>query len=184
MEAGGSSLAAGSQANNICVLVSFSKIFAIPGLRAGFLCGPKQLVKLVCRNTPPWSIGSITCDAITYICADLSKTKSFMERTRKFIATEISKTAACLDSIEGIRYFCGGVPFILCEIDRGIYTRTTAAAIKQKLLEQGILIRDCANFTGLDAGYFRFSIKKPDQNKLLVSSLKKLLEGAKTREEI
>lgn len=38
----------------------------------------------------------------------------------------------------------------------------------EALLEQGILIRRCANYPGLGQGWYRIAVKRPEENRLLV----------------
>ena len=46
---------------------------------------------------------------------------------------------------------------------------------KGELLEKGVLIRTCEDFQGLDETYFRVAVKKRNENKKLISELKKIL---------
>ena len=43
------------------------------------------------------------------------------------------------------------------------------------LLERGILIRDCANYRGLGAGWYRLAVKTPEENRQLVDALAAVL---------
>ena len=50
----------------------------------------------------------------------------------------------------GFKVFPSDTNFILVYSDKKLY---------DFLLERGILIRDCSNFTGLAKGYYRFAVK-------------------------
>ena len=43
--------------------------------------------------------------------------------------------------------------------------------IEEPLAGQGILIRNCANYHGLNRGWYRIAVKQRDENKLLISTL-------------
>lgn len=45
------------------------------------------------------------------------------------------------------------------------------------LLENGILIRSCGNFKGLDASYYRIGIKTRHENECLIQAVKEILNG-------
>jgi histidinol-phosphate/aromatic aminotransferase/cobyric acid decarboxylase-like protein len=45
-----------------------------------------------------------------------------------------------------------------------------------RLLEKGILIRKCANFSGLDESFFRIAVRTHEDNEELVSALAEVLK--------
>ena len=47
--------------------------------------------------------------------------------------------------------------------------------IYEKLLEKGIMIRDCSDYKCLSEGYYRIAVKKHDENKILLEALKEIL---------
>jgi threonine-phosphate decarboxylase len=51
-----------------------------------------------------------------------------------------------------------------------------ARVLKQRLLEHGILIRDCSNYPGLDEFFVRIAIKTREKNSRLLILLQKLLK--------
>ena len=62
--------------------------------------------------------------------------------------------------------------FFLCRLATG-----RACDLKQWLAEKhGILIRDAANFEGLDEGCFRIATQTPEENKLLGEAIRQYLE--------
>ena len=63
--------------------------------------------------------------------------------------------------------------FILCEIKS---KSLTAKEVREKLIPERIIIRDCVSFDGLDEYFFRVCILKPEENKLLVENLKKIFK--------
>jgi len=44
------------------------------------------------------------------------------------------------------------------------------------LLQQGIAVRDCRNFAGLEENFFRFAIRTPRENDLLLEAFRAVLE--------
>ena len=45
----------------------------------------------------------------------------------------------------------------------------------EELLKQGILIRDCGNFRGLEKGFYRIAVKEHGENEELVEAMKKIV---------
>ena len=43
------------------------------------------------------------------------------------------------------------------------------------MLEKGIQIRSCANYPGLEAGWYRIAVKLPRENETLLAALKEIL---------
>jgi threonine-phosphate decarboxylase len=42
-------------------------------------------------------------------------------------------------------------------------------------VEQGVLIRDCSNYSGLRKGYYRVAVKLHEQNEKLIEVLEEVL---------
>ena len=77
-----------------------------------------------------------------------------------------------LDALPGLSALPTRTHFFLCRLDRG-----HAADLKQWLAEEhGLLIRDAANFEGLDESYFRIAAQTPEENDLLVAAVRQYLE--------
>ncbi len=51
----------------------------------------------------------------------------------------------------------------------------TASQLKEKLLEYGVLIRDCTSFAGIDEYYIRVAVKTRRENEKLLEAFKKVL---------
>jgi len=49
--------------------------------------------------------------------------------------------------------------------------------LQKPLLARGILIRDCANFPGLGGGWYRVSVKLPEENVRLLAALEEIVHG-------
>ncbi|NWG09452.1 MAG: hypothetical protein HXX80_03965, partial [Nitrososphaerales archaeon] len=56
-------------------------------------------------------------------------------------------------------------------------TGLKAKELKNKLLNLGILIRDCNSFKGLDEYYIRVAIRTRKENEYLIEALKKVMKS-------
>ena len=50
-----------------------------------------------------------------------------------------------------------------------------STALRDRLAREGILIRDCSNFNGLNDRYFRVAVKRRDQNEILIKQLREIV---------
>jgi len=63
------------------VLRTFTKFFALPGLRIGYLIAHKEIIKRLKRHQPPWSTNSLAQLAAEVILSD----KEYIKETHYFI---------------------------------------------------------------------------------------------------
>lgn len=151
-----------AKSRGIIVLRTFTKFFAIPGLRLGYLVAHRDLVKIMKGHQVPWNINSLS-QAAGIMLRDkeyIKKTRSFVKREREFLFKELS-------GIEGFKPFPSVTNFILVKID-GI----TSTILKERLIRKGILIRDCSNFRGLNNKFIRVAVRKRSENIRLIEALK------------
>ena len=50
-------------------------------------------------------------------------------------------------------------------------------ALAEKLRARGVLIRDCADFAGLRAGWYRTAIRTAGENDILIKTIGEVLYG-------
>ena len=46
------------------------------------------------------------------------------------------------------------------------------------LKEKGIAIRNCDNYPGLTAGWYRVAVRRHEENEMLIAAIDKILKGA------
>jgi threonine-phosphate decarboxylase len=155
---------------NLLVLSSMSKIFAIPGLRTGFLNGSEPLIGKVAAYCQPWQVNALAQAVITDIYDHPEQIVPFYEKTRVFIAREKQWFLKEAADIPGLVPGDGRTGFVLCRLEHH-----TAPRVCRQVGQDRILIRDCSNFHGLDHRFVRFSFKDRESNQRLAVSLKKAL---------
>jgi len=156
-----------NQFKNLVVLRSFTKIYAFPGLRLGYLVANPSIIKRLRSLQPPWSINSLAQKAgvVALDCTD------YVQRTRNLIKQERTFLINKLEKINGITPFPSEVNFILCKLDS---TLIDAIALRKFLGQRGILIRECSSFHGLDEHFFRIAVRTHKENKILLNALERL----------
>lgn len=152
---------------NLLLIQAFTKIYAIPGVRLGFLVScNKVLVQKIAKQLPEWNL-SVFAQKAGIACI---KEKVFVEQTVEYVQRERAFLSEQMQKI-GLVVFGGEGNFIL------IYTE---APLYESLLERGILIRDCQNFKGLSKGYYRIAVKRREENKILLREIGECLAHNRT----
>lgn len=156
--------------SNLLVLSSMSKIFAIPGLRTGFLSGAPELIEKVRAYCQPWNVNALAQIVIRDIYDHPEQMAPFYQKTRAFITQEKQWFLEKDGNIPGLVPVPGHTGFVLARL-----CHHTAPQVCRLVGQDRILIRDCSNFHGLNSQFVRFSLKDRESNLKLAASLKKAL---------
>ena len=155
------SLAASALPNRL-VLFSFSKIFAVPGLRAGMMFFDPRLKKSVFRELLPWSVNTLAQSSVLYVLENPAPVQRYIRKTQRFLEAEKRWFLNRFQGANGIRFFASRTGFVVGRLHR----RHGAGRLWTHLARQRILIRNCSNFKGLSDHYVRLSIKTRPFNRL------------------
>ncbi len=155
--------------DNLLVLISLTKVFAIPGLRLGFLAATPAICYRVRQAMPPWSVNGLAQLAGEFCLADkehLDKSRDLVAQQREFLTDQLSRIP-CLQVIPATANFL----LILLRNDS-----IAAVELKNGLLEHfRIAIRPCDNYQGLRRPGFRIAVRTPEENKRLLEALGAML---------
>ncbi len=153
---------------NISVVQSLTKIFAIPGLRLGFAAAEKKLAEKLNFGKDVWNVNFLSQKAGVAALDD----EKFLKETRARIKSERKIFVERLKKIPGVKYFDAPANFILLKFD----SIEIAEKILDEMRRKKILLRNCANFPGLDGSYLRSAIRLNEENKILLDRLEKILK--------
>lgn len=153
---------------NLFILRSFTKIFALTGLRVGYGIASEEIVNAMLCAKIPWNVN---CLAQAAAIAAL-KDEEHLKVTRMFIKKEKAQLAATLNEIKSFKVYPSAANFFFIDIRK---SGLTAAELKNKLLSHGILIRDCTSFRGLDEYYIRVAVKTRTENERLIEAFKQIV---------
>ena len=157
----------------LIVLYSLTKLFAIPGLRLGCLVASRTLIDVLRQLQPPWSVNCLAELAGRAALGD----ESFRERTRKATAEEREFLYQGLLAQQGLTPYPSAANFIFVAIDDPSWTGTT---VTDALGRRGILVRNCANFEGLEGDrHIRVAVRTRQENERLLRELADLLGGSR-----
>ncbi|MDD2309320.1 MAG: cobyric acid synthase [Desulfuromonadaceae bacterium] len=157
---GGSESLQQNRPDNLLVLTSMTKLYAIPGLRLGYLTGSADQIRKVRAYLPHWSVNSIAQAVGVRAVQDAD----YLLRTRVFVDQQRESLAAALSGLPDLTVYPGEANFLLLRLDRpGLAARRLA----DQALQQGIALRVCDNFPALDKRYFRVAVRTgPEQQRL------------------
>ena len=150
--------------DNVIVLSSLTKFYALPGLRLGLCFAAPEVTARLRRRLPAWNVGTLAQRVGARCLRDLE----YQERTVREVASLREALTTELREIPGLRVFPGAANFLLCRLDR---VGMTAQPLFERLLSEGLALRLCANFEGLDDSYFRIAVRTRDENARLVDAL-------------
>lgn len=148
----------------LLILRSFTKFFAIPGLRLGYLLGAPDLIARLAAVKEPWSVNTLSQAAGRACLQD----QEYMHRTRSLVAAERQYLLDGLKALPGLKPFPGAANYLLVKLAKPGWT---ARSLREKLVEHGLIIRDASNFAGLDERYFRVAVRLREENDRLLAAL-------------
>lgn len=150
----------GSQ--SVFILKSLTKFYALPGLRIGYGVGAAAIIKKMERFKEPWTINALGLIAAASVYDEIE----YAEQTKNYIEEERQRVYNALKKIDILKVYESGTDFHLCRLFKG-----SASELQSALEPEGMSIRTCEDFAGLDETYFRAAIKKREENNQLLTFL-------------
>ena len=147
---------------SLFVARSFTKFFAVPGLRLGCLVAldPKRIRAF----QPSWSVNAVA--AVAGIAA--AKDRVYAETTLAEVAQSRAELLGALRTLPRVVAYPGAANFLLVRGPRWL---------PDELAHRGILVRGCEPFRGLGPEFFRVAVRKKEENERLLEALRSLLDA-------
>ncbi len=152
------------------ILRSFTKIFGLTGLRIGYGIASEEIINVLLCAKIPWNVNCLAQAAAVAALKD----QEHLRVTRELIKKEKTQLLAELEEIKSFKIFQPDANFFFIDIRK---SGLTATELKNKLLQQGILIRDCTSFRGLDQYFIRVAVKTRVENERLIEALKRIVKN-------
>ncbi len=151
----------------LIILRSFTKFYALPGLRIGYALASRPVSQRLREFVPTWSVGT---------AAQLAAQAALMDadhaaRSLRKMERERVRFTSMLMRLPGLRLFPSRCNFLLLEFP----SQRLKTSVLRRLRSRGLLVRDCAGIRGLTASAVRVAIKTAPQNDRLVRALRSLL---------
>ncbi len=147
---------------HLIILRSLTKMYAIAGLRLGYVLAAPEIISTLKNQQPHWSVNAIA-QLAGKACLQADR---HVTRTRDLVQRE---RAVLLDHIEAEGYLVSNskVNFFVLR-DPALDDQLP---LLRYLLEKGIVPRHTLNYTGLNGRWLRFSVRLPADNALLLEAL-------------
>lgn len=151
---------------NLIVLRAFTKFFAMPGLRLGYLAANSDIINMLKEVMGSWPVNSLAQTAGEIILKD----RNYIQKSIRYIEKERGHLIKGISEIDGLMPFPSSTNFILIKIKKD---RLNVPMLYNILAKKGILIRDCSSF-GLGGKFFRIAVKKIEENNRLLNELRNI----------
>jgi threonine-phosphate decarboxylase len=152
---------------NLVTFRSLTKFYAIAGLRLGWLAACPQLIARCAAGREPWRL-STPAIAAGLACLQAVNLPATTLQVIPLLRTELASGLGKL----GCKVYPSVANYLLCRLPDSAPPATTIAAA---LRLQGILIRTCTDFAGLDDRHVRLAVRRAVDNRRLLAELGKLL---------
>lgn len=148
---------------NIMVLKTFSKIYGLAALRAGYALASEKIIDGLWRTKQPFNMNAAAQAGAEAALLDTDFVNRSLKITRegkKYLYTQLD--------LMGLEYYPTESNFICINV------KTHSEEVFHSIMEQGMTIRSLCSF-GMD-NFIRFTIGTQEQNERFISYLKKALK--------
>jgi histidinol-phosphate aminotransferase len=152
-----------SSYENLIITRTFSKAFGLAGLRIGYGLLPEWLVPEYMKINPPFSTGNLAIGGAMAALEDVKYMKSIVRIIKKERERLIKELCIHTYPSQGNFLMADVSPFSSSE-----FTET--------LMKKGVIIRDLKRFRGAGTTKIRISVGKPEENDLLIKSIKEIVK--------
>lgn len=147
--------------DNLVISRTFSKVYGLAGLRAGYALASSEVADLMNRVREPFNVNSVALAAAAAALGD----DEFVKRSYELNRAGMTQVTAGLDAL-GLRYIPSFGNFVSFEV-------RNAPAIFQALLKAGVIVRPIGGY-GMP-NHLRVSIGLESENARFLASLRQAL---------
>jgi threonine-phosphate decarboxylase len=147
---------------NVIVLRSMTKIFAIPGLRLGFVVAAAPSIARLRAMLEPWSLNAIA-ERVGLACIGVAD--EYIARTRELIASERIFLADGLARNPLLRIFPSAANFLMLATGED-----AANSFGAFMLRRMIAVRDLSSLPGCGPGLYRIGVRSRADNERIVEA--------------
>lgn len=151
-------------AENVITLNSMTKFYGLPGLRVGYGIFPRFLADEMHHNLPPWTVNSLA-QVVGARCLEDTQYQLLSRKTCRRLRQDL---VADIRAIGQLKIYEGETNYLFIKI----LNEESSSLLAQHCLENGIMIRRCDNYQGLDSpSFIRVAVRTELENRRLVEVL-------------
>ena len=143
------------------LLKAFTKSYGMAGVRLGYcLCADGQLLEKMSHTVHPWNVSTLAQAAGIAALQE----RAFLQKTRALIPVERQWLKGQLEALG----------FWVCPSRANYLLFQGRPDLREQLRKQGIAIRGCGNYHGLEQGWYRIAVRLHEENERLIQAMKEV----------
>ncbi|MEE3398721.1 MAG: aminotransferase class I/II-fold pyridoxal phosphate-dependent enzyme [Eubacterium sp.] len=150
--------------SNLYIIDAFTKLFALPGVRAGYLVSCEENIARVKAQLPEWNLSRASEELLVAGAEEIQRS-SFASESLEMIREERAYLRKELTSL-GIYVNESDTNYLL------IKTGDERIDLYEKLLDRKILIRSAEDFRGLGKDWYRVAVRSHKDNLRLLEAVR------------
>lgn len=152
-----------SKYQNLVIVKSLTKTFAIPGIRLGYVVSNPEFIQKLLVYKLPWTVNALAIAAGMYI---FNHYKSLLFSASDLIEKTI-EFQKHINQISNLEVQPSTTSYFLVKLLKG-----SANNLKEYLMQNyQILVRDATNFTLLEGEYIRLAVQDKASNQTIIKAL-------------
>ena len=157
--------------DNVVLVRSFTKFYAMPGLRLGFAVADECVAGQIREQLTPWSVGTLAQAAGVAVLAEAE----YGRQTVAYVGRQQRQLVEQLQRLPGLYVYPSAANFLLvrsgsCQADGTGAGRAPAPA--------GVAVRTFGTGEHLDERFFRVAVRTPAENQRLCDALGEILAAS------
>ena len=145
----------------VVVVRSLTKLWSIPGVRAGYVLAEPTVIAELRAQQSPWSVSTIAAAAMVACSGEEAVAEAAARATRLIQHRSVLVDGLTELGVEIVADPAG--PFVLARVGDGVHARLRSA---------GYAVRRADTFPGLDATWVRIAVRRPDTTRKLLAVLR------------
>jgi histidinol-phosphate aminotransferase len=157
--------------SNMFILRTFSKVLGLAGMRIGYGLSNPEIIEYMYRVKPVFSLTKLSEVAASATLQD----KDYIERSMELSVESREFLYKSLSKLMNLKVYKSKANYLLVDVRK---TGLTANELTEKLMEKGIIVRDCTSFKGLDEYWIRVSVGTLVEDEKFIKTLEDIIDDS------
>ena len=156
---------------NLIVATSLTKSFAIPGIRIGFGLSNPDIISEMEKVRMTWNVGQIEQTVANVLIRD------YLDYVDNAAAVMAEESEILNSSLNNVGFPAGPVSDSFFYFNDLSPLGMDCATFQRKMLNHGIMVRDCSSFGPEFTNYVRYSVKDRERNCRFLAAADSVING-------